>query len=143
MKKLLGIGILALMMATSAFAVERSDLFRFDFDCEFHEGSHHCNADATVFANVRDWDHMQAGNLVDLLSVKCDGRLVYSNGAVLNSRRRFVEISSPSGDPAIFVERRDHHPISTEWMDYDAALRIRDHDLDGTCRVRAVDVDRR
>jgi hypothetical protein len=145
----------------------RAELFRFDFQCEFNDhkpnpspsptpmvsdGSRpdrECTADATVFAFVdrRDWmsTMKQFRDPRNKFAVTCDGRVIYSDSAILDPRDpRGVSITGIGGRPELFVERNDHDALTLapEWMEHRATLRIRRDDRqEGTCQVQAVPAD--
>jgi hypothetical protein len=135
-------------------------LFRYDFNCEFGRetaptadptaapatggmSDRGCAAAARIFAYGRDGDNMSDMNmergLNNLLAVACRGELIYANGALLESNRKFVRIlAANGGTPSITIPRHsDHGNLTPESSKFEAFLRIDGRKIPGTCFVRA------
>lgn len=171
MKKIVMLGMVALAasMASSAFASEQTQwerrLFRFDFDCHFHDNDvaadattmptpadptapsipnigndDHCTAQARVFAYTRGDDLSSletAKNLTNAMTVSCNGRLVYADGAVLDSGFHVVKIQAPNAPIEIVIARKDNNLPNSEWMRHRSVLRLGRDQLRGECQVSA------
>lgn len=168
MKRSLMVGVFTLLATAASARAADPDfgrrIFRFDFDCEFrhHDDNHPasvaddedrgCDAQAVVFAFARRGDHdemVQDKDLLNKLSVRCHRKLIYADGALLDSGFRRVIIAANNGfaNPRIVIPRRDDHDdiLRTDGdgdgMEHRAFLIVRDDRLEGTCRVRTRPVD--